>query len=155
MRETMRRTDNVCYWCRNPAISARAIEPGNFLGRESGFLKWLEGDVLRRERMATIDHLIPIGGNTDPRMNDPRNLVVACANCNKDRHSRKAPIPRACIYSPHCYRCGSPKPAGRKTCDDCHVPLADPDGHLTFNLGDIFTTPDQIYSRHQQQRIAA
>lgn len=133
MHEVLCRTDNLCHWCRNPARSLRSIPPGSFIGEENGFINWLEGNTLRRERKATVDHLVPISVNDDLSVNDPNNLVIACIICNKLRRSKYPTIPKTVLNLPHCFLCGGPKVLGRESCETCHPP---PASRLTYRLGD-------------------
>lgn len=112
MRPTMLRPDNICHWCRKPVRSLRSINPEQLISIESGFVTFNENGARQRVRVATIDHLLSFEQLGVECINDPQNLVVACRQCNGSRHKAKSAVPRGCLQSPHCFRCGKPKEIG-------------------------------------------
>lgn len=74
--------DGLCYYCQQPTKTKRYIEPQDFIGIVKGWIVWRYKGLVRRDRLATIDHLKPIAeGGT----NDRENLVLACQPCNYKR----------------------------------------------------------------------
>lgn len=82
--------NSLCCWCKSQTVLIRYIPKQSIVEIGNGFVAWKDGDFTFRARIATTDHLHPLceGGT-----NDPQNLAMACADCNKDRTRKQSSTP--------------------------------------------------------------
>ncbi len=72
-----------CHWCEEPVVRLRNVSRFAFLRVDNGFVIFRRHGKPVRVRLATIDHLMPLGLGGSP---GPENLVIACAECNQIRN---------------------------------------------------------------------
>lgn len=105
--------NSLCHWCHRPTALTRYVPKNALVGTIKSEVRWrIHADLVVCVPVATVDHVIPLSeGGT----NDPGNLVLACANCNKDRTSTPDPASRACA------ECGGDNPNRKSHCTPCYV----------------------------------
>lgn len=82
------RQSNRCHFCGEAIIEVATIPAKRRLSTRNGCVRWLDHQGQAREcRIATVEHIIPLGENGQ---NTDWNLVAACERCNNGRnHARQ------------------------------------------------------------------
>lgn len=85
--QLLARQKNRCHYCREPIIEIATIPIKRRLLVRNGVIRWLDSQGQARERrIATVEHIIPLGDNGH---NNDWNLVAACEACNNDRNRER------------------------------------------------------------------
>lgn len=105
------RQNSLCFWCHSACVILANIPEGDRVSVSGGFVTWNVGESAFRARLATIDHIVPIGSNGT---NEHGNLVMACIDCNKDRTSQKR-------IEKVCKECGSKLHSRSRRCQRCRI----------------------------------
>jgi len=131
--------DIACHWCARPVVNVSLLYRRAGAGevtvlRHMAFtIEWSEPDgEVRKERIATVDHVVPLGDRVLDRyeVNRPSNLVIACAQCNHERNALQDKQENA-DGRKRCPACSGIKHPAAPVCDDCNGGGQ----RLTYTLG--------------------
>jgi len=107
--------NSLCHWCHSATVMLRYIRKESIVRINNGGVVWRIGEETFFARIATVDHLVKV---SDGGGNEPENVVMACATCNKDRTKTRSPVPdsirKVCS-------CGAPKHKRSRFCRACRI----------------------------------
>jgi len=107
--------NGLCHWCKSYVAIEKNIDKENVVVVKRSYIIWKDMGFVFSARIATIDHVIPIGqGGTS----DIDNLVVACATCNNDRTNKPKAPDKLKLLCPNCHSDKKPK---KKFCQKCLI----------------------------------
>lgn len=108
--------NGLCYWCHSFTAIVANIAPENVVLMRGCTISWRVGEDAFEAKVATTDHVKP---RRDGGTNDVENLVMACADCNKDRTRQGTHKPTQVVKV--CPRCGGAKHRKHSMCTACYV----------------------------------